>query len=77
MEIIINGAPRQAAAGSTVLSLLGELGIQSERVAVERNMDIVARERFADTTLEEGDRIEIIQFVGGGAPADRRSGVAK
>jgi sulfur carrier protein len=43
-------------------------------VAVERNLDIVARERFGDTPLAEGDRIEIIQFVGGGAGRPPKAG---
>jgi thiazole synthase len=68
VQIVVNGTPRAAAPGSTVASLLAELSIRAERVAVERNLDIVAKERFADTALAEGDRIEIIQFVGGGAP---------
>jgi len=67
VEIVVNGTPRAAAPGSTVASLLKELAIQPERVAVERNLDIVAKERFGETALVEGDRIEIIQFVGGGA----------
>jgi thiamine biosynthesis protein ThiS len=67
VEIVVNGTPRAAAPGSTVASLLKELAIPPERVAVERNLDIIARERFGETTLAEGDRIEIIQFVGGGA----------
>ncbi len=66
MEITVNGSTRRADSGATVASLLTELGIAPERVAVERNLDIVARERFPDTPLTDGDRIEIIQFVGGG-----------
>jgi thiamine biosynthesis protein ThiS len=67
VEIVVNGTPRAAADGSTVASLLEELAIRPERVAVERNQDIVPKERFGDVALAEGDRIEIIQFVGGGA----------
>jgi len=66
VEITVNGSTRRADSGATVASLLTELGIAPERVAVERNLDIVARERFPDTPLTDGDRIEIIQFVGGG-----------
>jgi thiamine biosynthesis protein ThiS len=66
LEIVVNGTARDAHPGETVAELLTALGIAPERVAVERNMDIVARERFSDTPLAEGDRIEIIQFVGGG-----------
>jgi thiazole synthase len=67
LEIVVNGAARTARPDATVASLLLELGIAPERVAVERNLDIVTRERFPDTPLTEGDRIEIIQFVGGGS----------
>jgi len=66
LEIIVNGTPRAARPGATVASLLEELAVQPERVAVERNLDIIPRERFGDTALAPGDRIEIIQFVGGG-----------
>jgi len=66
VEIEVNGSKRQINAGSTVLSLLNELGITPEKVAVEHNMDILARDRFGDTAITDGDKIEIIQFVGGG-----------
>jgi thiazole synthase len=66
LEIVVNGTARSARPGATLASLLSELGVAPERVAVERNLDIVARERFPETSLAEGDRIEIIQFVGGG-----------
>ncbi|MDH5527598.1 MAG: sulfur carrier protein ThiS [Nitrospirota bacterium] len=67
MKIVVNGKPREAADGLTVAALIAELGITAPRVAVERNMDIVDRERFADTVLAENDQVEIIHFVGGGA----------
>lgn len=67
VDLIVNGSPRTAPAGTSVASLLKELGIAPERVAVERNRDIVDRERWGETVLRDGDRIEIIQFVGGGA----------
>lgn len=66
VDIVVNGQPRQVATGCTVAALLRELNIRLERVAVERNLDIIARERFADTALAPGDKVEIIQFVGGG-----------
>lgn len=67
LKIVVNGKPREAADGLTVAALIAELGITAPRVAVERNMDIVDRERFADTVLAENDQVEIIHFVGGGA----------
>lgn len=66
MKITINGDPRELQDGLTVTALLEELGIQKERVAVELNLDIVPKGRFADTVLKDEDRIEIVSFVGGG-----------
>lgn len=67
MQIVVNGAARKVAADSTVASLLAELEIRPEMVAVEHNRDILGREKFAEARLGDGDTIEIIQFVGGGA----------
>ncbi|MFZ4601077.1 MAG: sulfur carrier protein ThiS [Caulobacterales bacterium] len=64
--ILVNGEDRRAPAQSTILSFLEHLGLNPARVAVERNREIVARSRFSDTGLADGDRIEIVQFVGGG-----------
>ncbi len=66
MSIILNGEEKEVSGGSTVASLLDELGIQKERVAVELNLDIVPKSRFAETLLKDGDRVEIVSFVGGG-----------
>jgi thiamine biosynthesis protein ThiS len=66
VRIEVNGQPREVAAGVTVAALLLELGIESGPVAVERNKMIVPRAAHADTTLSEGDRLEVVQFVGGG-----------
>jgi thiamine biosynthesis protein ThiS len=66
IEIIVNGAARAAATGSTVTDLLRELGLQGGRVAIERNLGILPRAHWQDTLLEPGDRFEIVQFVGGG-----------
>jgi len=76
VEFVVNGTARSAPAGSTVADLLKALGLAPERVAVERNLDIVERARFADTALAAGDRIEVIQFVGGGAGADGKGAAA-
>jgi len=66
MKIHINGEVREVFEGLPVIALLAELGVQKERVAVELNLDIVPKGRFADTILKDGDRVEIISFVGGG-----------
>ncbi len=66
MRILLNGEPRDVASGATVLALLGELGLQGQLVAVERNEHIVPRAEHATAALAEGDRVEVVQFVGGG-----------
>jgi sulfur carrier protein len=48
------------------IALITELGLDPRKVAVERNLEIVPRSLHADTALADGDRIEIVQFVGGG-----------
>lgn len=62
----VNGEQMDMAAGSTVAGLLSRLGLDPFRVAVERNLEIVSRDRFEATVLAEGDSIEIVHFVGGG-----------
>lgn len=61
----VNGTERDAG-GLTVAALLEQEGFARDRVAVERNGDIVPRARYADTVLQDGDRVEIVRFVGGG-----------
>lgn len=67
-EIQVNGEARTVAAGSTVATLLGELGIdlKRSRVAVELNKLVVPRAEHAATALAAGDVLEIVHFVGGG-----------
>jgi thiamine biosynthesis protein ThiS len=64
--ISVNGENRSASAGATLMDLLDELGVSAARVAIERNLEIVPREKWADTRVAPGDRLEIVQFVGGG-----------
>lgn len=64
--ISVNGESRSAKSGATVADLLGELGLNSGRVAIERNLEILPRPQWAETRVEPGDRYEIVQFVGGG-----------
>ncbi len=65
MNLIINGQARVFGV-DTLAGLIEQLGMKSDRVAVELNQEIVPRERWAQTSLHEGDRLEIVQFVGGG-----------
>jgi len=66
VRIEVNGQPREVAANVTVAALLRELGIGEGPVAVERNRAIVPRAAHEGTTLNEGDQLEVVQFVGGG-----------
>jgi sulfur carrier protein len=66
IDVVINGQTRTVNAGSTVATLIGELGLGDRRVAVERNREVVPRAQHATTVLAEGDRLEVVTFVGGG-----------
>ena len=66
IAIVVNGAARTIAAGATITALLDDLGLGGRRVAVERNRAVVPRARHAETTLTEGDQLELVTFVGGG-----------
>jgi len=66
MNLFLNGEPASAPESVTVASLLAGLGLPQKGVAVERNREIVPKSAYAATRLTEGDRIEIVQFVGGG-----------
>jgi thiamine biosynthesis protein ThiS len=65
MQIQINGELREVRA-NTILALVEELGLDIRKVAVERNLEIVPKSQHAVTVLAAGDRIELVQFVGGG-----------
>ncbi len=69
MRVEINGEPREVAEASTILDLLGELGIDARKVALERNLEIVPRSIYANTVLGPGDKLEIVHFIGGGSAA--------
>jgi sulfur carrier protein len=71
MDFLINGQPRTfpgLAPGATLQDLLTALGLKSDRVAVEHNGAIVSRPAWPSTSIVEGDKFEIVHFVGGGAP---------
>jgi thiazole synthase len=66
ITITVNGEHRRVAAGMTIADLAHELGLVPEKVAVERNLEIVPRSTLAQVALEDGDELEIVHFVGGG-----------
>ncbi|MBI3399085.1 MAG: sulfur carrier protein ThiS [Deltaproteobacteria bacterium] len=66
IKTFINGAMREVATGTTVLDLLNELDIKPHGMAVELNLEIVSKSKFAETVLKDGDKVEIVRMVGGG-----------
>ena len=66
MKLFLNGDEREISEVSSVADLVAALGLDSRKVAVERNLEIVPRSTYAETALAAGDRIEIVTFIGGG-----------
>ena len=66
INLRVNGEHRRVRADLTLADLARELGLAPEKVAVERNAQVVARSTLADVALADGDEIEIVTFVGGG-----------
>ena len=66
MRVELNGESKELAEGTTLLSLIEQLSLAPERVAVELNRDIVRRADWPATRLSDGDRVEVVHFVGGG-----------
>jgi sulfur carrier protein len=66
MKVRVNDEEIEVAEGATLIDLLGRLGLDGKRVAVERNLKIVPRAQHAGTVLRDGDRLEIVTLVGGG-----------
>jgi thiamine biosynthesis protein ThiS len=66
IEVIVNGAAQAVAPGTTVDGLLERLGLPRERIAVELNRRVVRKAAWPEARLAEGDRVEIVHFVGGG-----------
>lgn len=66
MRILFNGEVREAPGGSTVATLLRELNLVSQRVAVEVNLEVVPRNQHEAFRLSDGDRVEVVTLVGGG-----------
>ena len=66
MTIILNGEPLNVDGCSSVQGLLARLEVDPRRVAVERNLVVVKRAEYGATAIEDGDEIEVVNFVGGG-----------
>jgi thiamine biosynthesis protein ThiS len=73
MKLQVNGEEHDFSGTLTLAALIEQLGMRADRVAVELNRAIVARERWPATELREGDRLEIVHFVGGGSNRGPRS----
>ncbi len=70
MRLTINGEERTFEEALSVEQLLGRIGLDPRKVAVERNLEIVAKSTYPETPLADGDKLEIVHFIGGGAPDD-------
>jgi thiamine biosynthesis protein ThiS len=66
VRITVNGEPRSLPGATTVAALLAAIGLDTRKVAVERNEAIVPRSAYAATALADGDALEIVHFIGGG-----------
>ena len=66
IQIVVNGETREIPAGLGVPGLLTHLGLPTDRVAIERNLEILRRSEWISTAVEAGDRFEIVHLVGGG-----------
>jgi thiamine biosynthesis protein ThiS len=66
MHLTINGELREFGTLTTITDLISLLGMKPDRVAVELNRELISRTRWAETKLSDGDKLEIVHFVGGG-----------
>ena len=66
LQIVVNGDERRVPGPATLLDLLAHLGLDPRTVVVELNREIVRRPRLGETSLSQGDSIELVHFVGGG-----------
>jgi thiamine biosynthesis protein ThiS len=66
VRVRVNGEERSLPVGTRVRDLLAMLEVSTPRVAVERNREILPKASYASTSLEEGDELEVVEFVGGG-----------
>ncbi|MBE0659688.1 MAG: sulfur carrier protein ThiS [Bryobacteraceae bacterium] len=66
MKITVNGSPQEAPEGLPLPAMLKHIGVDLEHVAIELNRRIVRRADWPSTTIQDGDTIEVVTFVGGG-----------
>ena len=66
MKLLLNGEQHEIAGVVSIADLVANLGLDARKVAVERNLEIAPRSTYGDTILADGDRIEIVTFIGGG-----------
>jgi len=66
IRIVVNGETREVPEGLGVSGLLSHLGLAADRVAIERNLEILPRSQWLSTMVQPGDRYEIVHLVGGG-----------
>ncbi len=66
ISIHLNGDTKTLAGPMTVAAVLAEFELEARKIAVERNLEIVPRSTYGDVVVEDGDRLEIVRFVGGG-----------
>jgi len=66
MRIFLNGESRDIADGMTVEALVLSMADDPRGIAIERNLEIIPKAEHAETVLQDGDRLEVVQFVGGG-----------
>lgn len=66
MRLQINGDEKEFAEALSLADLIAKLGMKADRVAVELNREIVSRSQWAETSLRDGDKLEVVHFVGGG-----------
>ena len=66
MEITLNGEKITLETGSNIVNLIDKLDLNVDKLAIERNLEIVPKSKFAMTIIEEGDKLEIVHFIGGG-----------
>jgi thiamine biosynthesis protein ThiS len=67
MTLTINGEARHFTSITTLSDLVSQLGMKPDRVAIELNRELIRRDRWPETQLSDGDKLEIVHFVGGGS----------
>ena len=70
MTVVVNGEPKEFNSGGSLAAFIDQLGLKGDRIAVELNREIAPRSRWTDISLTDGDRLEIVHFVGGGSIAN-------